>query len=112
MTRSVEEILHDYAERFDWESTEVAEALVAYLGESVIDPLLVFIQEVGLTEDFEEFLADNWPDEPPETPDDQDLEAAGGGPAEADLEQLVRELTESRLPSQVDGQTHWRREGF
>jgi hypothetical protein len=48
-----------------WDFARQADVLVNWFDEGMIEPLLQLIQGEGKTEDFEEFLADNFGDDTP-----------------------------------------------
>jgi hypothetical protein len=111
MTRTAEDVFYEYADRFDWEFSAMADVLVAYLGEAILDNLLSFIQGVGLTEDFEEFLADNFQGERAGPPDDRDL-VAQGEENDEEVNELVQMLLERPGHPAAGGVPDWPSEGF
>lgn len=56
----VQEVFNSFAERLGWDFEIQADVLLNFCGEDMIEPLLQHIQEVGQTEDFAEFLTDNF----------------------------------------------------
>ncbi len=60
--RTAEEVFEKFAQRFGWDFEIQADVLVNWCGESMIEPLLRYIQEAEQTGDFEEFLIDNFGD--------------------------------------------------
>ena len=52
---TAEDVFHEYANRFNWEFSVRLEVLADYFGEAILDKLLTYIEEVGLTVDFEAF---------------------------------------------------------
>jgi hypothetical protein len=62
MPRTAEEIFDDFTERFGWDFEIQQDVLVNWCGESLIEPLLRYIQEAGQTDYFQEFLEDNFGD--------------------------------------------------
>ncbi len=60
MPRTAEEVFNQFTERFGWDFEIQAHVLVNWCGEGMIEPLLRYIQEAGQTEDFEEFLIENF----------------------------------------------------
>ena len=112
MTKTADDVFNEYADRFDWEPSDMVDVLVAYLGESILDPLLSLIEEVGMTEGFEEFLEDNWGDDRTEPPNARDLIAHDQEP-DAGSNDLIQELLgmgRSEPKSSEHGK--WQREGF
>jgi hypothetical protein len=66
-TRTAQDIFDRFAERLGWDFGTQADVLVNWCSdENVIEPLLQHIQLTGQTDDFEEFLIDNFGDEQPE----------------------------------------------
>ena len=58
--RSAEAIFDTLSKRLGWDFPMQADVLLNWFGEDMIDLLLQHTQEAGSTEDFEEFLVDNF----------------------------------------------------
>ena len=66
-TRTTQNIFDRFAERLGWDFGTQADVLVNWCGdENIIELLLQHIEVNGQTDDFEEFLSDNFEDEQPE----------------------------------------------
>lgn len=60
-------IFDSYSTRLGWDFSTQADVLLNWCGEDMVERLLQYIQEARQTEDFEEFLADNFRLSPTQT---------------------------------------------
>jgi hypothetical protein len=60
MSRTAKDIFETFSDRLGWDFEIEADVLVNWCLEGLIEPLLQYIENAGQTDDFEDWLIDNF----------------------------------------------------